>query len=266
VVRNGHRKYTQYWLCRACNRGFVANNALVRGKIETAQIAAAVELFFQGLNPESIADELGRRFGYMPDSSTIWRWLIRYAEIAKKESERTVPAVGSTWLLDETPLAIAGGTRNLWALDIIDHKAQFLLATHIVEHLTIADIEGVMLEASKRAGRVLPARVVSEDWREFSEGIERAYGDGVEFRLGGLSNPGYRALQGRWRAAAGERAAVLQGLKNIKTARRMASGWLSNYNLFRAREGSETPALVAGLSCRYRSWSELIHGQAPASR
>ncbi len=54
VVKNGTRRGTQYWLCKDCGRGFVANKALPKMKYPMDIIAKAVYDYYCGVSLNNI--------------------------------------------------------------------------------------------------------------------------------------------------------------------------------------------------------------------
>ena len=82
VVKNGTRKGTQYWLCRNCGRGFVANQALPKSKYPVEAVASALYLYFTGSSLNDIRKHTEQHHKVLPSDSTIYSWVRRYTEIA----------------------------------------------------------------------------------------------------------------------------------------------------------------------------------------
>jgi putative transposase len=276
VVKNGHRKSTQYWLCRACNRGFVANNALVRGKFSTDEVSDAVGMYFRGMSLNEIGDQLNQQYSYKPNESTIWRWILRHSEVAVKEADKCIPDVGDEWVADETVLnVVGGGTKwrgkggkgnKYWLLDVIDAKTRYLLATRLSTTRNISDIEKLMLDASKRAGGIIPKRITADGLRAYDDGIERAFGSDTKRILGNpFDTENSTNLIERWHGTLKDRTKVMRGLKSLATAKKILAGWLTYYNLFRAHESldDKTPAQTAGIKFQFKGWDDVVRSQLP---
>jgi ribosomal protein L37AE/L43A len=76
VVKNGLRKYTQYWICKNCGRGFVDNQALPRMKYPYDVMKEAVFDYCTGKSLNDICRYIGQEYNLFPSSSTVLGWFI----------------------------------------------------------------------------------------------------------------------------------------------------------------------------------------------
>ena len=115
IVKNGHRKGRQYWLCKRCGKGFVDNKAIPGMRYPTENIGSALWQFYTGASLNDIRGYIEQHTGNRPSDSTIFNWVKRFSEIAIDEAKKHTPKVGDTWIADETVVKIGG--KNWWLWD-----------------------------------------------------------------------------------------------------------------------------------------------------
>lgn len=263
IVRNGRRQGTQYWLCRNCGRGFVANKALPRMKYSVEDISSALYSYFAGSSLEQIRGLIEQQSNIRPSDSAIYSWVTKFSKMAVDEAKIYIPNVGSTWVADETVLRIEG--KNVWFWDIIDSKTRFLLASHISKTRTIKDAQRLMELASERAGKI-PRVVVTDKLSAYIDGIELTFGAETKhvqskpFDTASLNN-----LIERFHGTLKDRTKVLRGFKSIRTAEEILQGWLFYYNFLRPHEslGDRTPAEASGIKFPHKNWLDIVRNQSP---
>ncbi len=69
VVRNGSRKGRQYWLCKHCGHGFVANNNPPKGRYPADMQAKAVYDYYAGMSLNSICEGIKQQTGQTPSDT-----------------------------------------------------------------------------------------------------------------------------------------------------------------------------------------------------
>jgi ribosomal protein L37AE/L43A len=108
VVKNGHRKGVQYWLCKHCGHGFVDNKAIPRSRFPTDIVARAVYNYYAGMSLNAICEGIRQDTGEPVTDTSIYVWLAKYTRIALDEAEKYHPKVGKKWVMDETVVSLDG--------------------------------------------------------------------------------------------------------------------------------------------------------------
>ena len=263
IVKNGHRKGRQYWLCKRCGKGFVNNRAIPGMRYPTEVIGSALWQYYCGSSLNDIRGYIEQHTGGRPSDSTIFNWVKRFSEIAINEAEKRTPQVGDTWVADETVLSISGNKWWLW--DIIDEKTRFLLATHLSRTRTTKDAQELMRQASERAGKA-PAYITTDKLAAYLDGIELEFGADTKHRRGGPFCVEHNTnIVERFHGTLKDRLKVMRGLKSPETAHFLIKGWLVFYNYFRPHEGlgDKTPAEVAGAKLPFQNWLEVAKSEEP---
>jgi len=260
VVRNGTRRGTQYWLCKNCGRGFVDNKALPRSRYPIEAVASALYLYFTGSSLNDIRRHTEQHYKILPSDSTIYGWVRRYTEVARKATKDLKPKVGDTFVADETVIKIGG--KNYWLWDIIDLDTRYLLATYLSPNRGTREARKLMELASERAGKI-PKVIITDSLRSYLDGIELAFGADTK-HIQATPFSGTQVIE-RWHGTLKERTKVVWGLKKPDTARQFLEGFLFFYNFLRPHESlkDKTPAQVAGIKFPFRNWLDVIRSQSP---
>jgi len=263
IVRNGKREGTQYWLCKNCGRGFVANQALPRSKYPIEAVASALYLYFTGSSLNDISRHTEQHYKVQPSASTIYSWVRKYTQVAQEATKDLKPKVSDTWVADETVIKING--KNYWLWDIIDTKTRFLLATYLSPNRGTLQARKLMELASERTGKV-PKVVITDKLAAYLDGIELAFGADTK-HIQATPFSGTQLIE-RWHGTLKERTKVVWGLKKPETAKQFLEGFLFYYNFLRPHEGlnGRTPAKVSGLKIPYKDWLGVVNSQSPITQ
>ena len=72
VVRNGHRRGTQYWLCKTCGRGFVNNQAVPKGRFPVDTVARALYNYYAGMSLNAICEGIKQDTGEAVTDTSVY--------------------------------------------------------------------------------------------------------------------------------------------------------------------------------------------------
>jgi transposase-like protein len=264
VVRFGSTaKGVQRFLCRACERTFVDNNAPPYMRFPVEVIASALNQFYESTSLHKIQRTLRLDHGMQPDPSNIYRWIVKYTKIAVREFEAVPVNVGDTWIADETVLKLKVGG-NHWFWDIIDRDTRFLLASHLSKTRYTRDAETLMERALRRAGGIPPKAIITDKLRSYLGGIERVFGaDSQHIQSGPFAlEQSSRDIE-RFHGTLKDRTKVLRSLANSASAKIVLDGWIVHYNFFRPHQGlkGKTPAEAAtARGVPFSSWADVVVG------
>jgi putative transposase len=258
LIRYGHNKGIQRWLCKDCKRRFVHNDALPGMRTPIAEVAAALTMFYEGTSLNGIRRNLEQIYNDYPSDSTVYEWVVRFTKVAISKVKDYKAKVGNTWVADETVLKIGG--ENIWFWDCIDDKTRFLLASHMSLSRRTEDAKILVERAAKRADKV-PKVIITDKLRAYLDGIELAFGAETRHlpakKL--TTSPGTQLIE-RFHGTLKSRTKVMRGLKKRETARLIMDGWLIHYNFFRPHEAlnNKTPSERAGIRFPYSNWLDIV--------
>lgn len=261
AVKYGKRRRVQYYLCRDCGHTFAGNNALPGMRFPPEQIAASINMFYDGLSIDTIRRQLKRLYNVRPSDSTVYTWIVRFTEVAAKEVKISDVKVGDLWIVGETVLNINEG-KDAWLWDIMDDKTRFLLASHMPSSRTMQNARQLMSRAVKAAGH--RPKIINLDKRKaYLDGIEIVFGADVRHLQpeGFTVEPNMNMIE-RFHGTLEARTKIIRRMKNRETSKLIMEGWLVHYNFFRPQEAlnNKTPGELAKATFPYKSWQELVTG------
>lgn len=257
IKKYGTRKDVQEYICLKCRRKFIDKDAPYKKQTDIELIGTSISSYYDGLSFADVARHLAES-GHPVNESTVYRWVMFYAQKAIRSLESYRPRVSNTWIADET--VIKFNTRLHWLWDIIDHDTRFLLATYMTPNRGTKEAQILMELAAKRAGKS-PKRVVTDKLAGYLDGIELAFGadtqhvQGSPFKIDNDNN-----IIERFQGTIKDRTKVVRGFKTVPTARLILDGFLIHYNFFRPHLSlkGKTPAEVAGIKLPFKTWTEFV--------
>lgn len=264
VVRNGTRKGTQYWLCRNCGRGFVANQAPPRGHFPAGVVANALYNYYAGMSLNAICEGIKQGTGESVSDTSVYNWLVKYTNVALNEAERHKPEVGKKWVMDETVVKLNG--KKYWLITAIDEKTRYLLGTKLSARRTSKDIQALLVEATEKTGTI-PSVILTDGWAGYPDAIERAYGaDSKHISSKPFTDKELSTnLMERWNGTLKDRLKPMRGMDRNANMQLILDGFVFYYNYTRPHMalGGKTPAQVAKTGYPYDSWQDVVDSQMP---
>ena len=254
----------QEYYCLKCLRKFTYNDNPIGKRSSVEDIGTSVSSYYDGLSFEDIARHL-RESGHEVNESTVYRWVMDYAQKAIKLLDKYQPKVGNIWIADETVIHFQG--QNYWLWDIIDKKTRFLLASYLSENRGTAQAKKLMELASRRAGNV-PSAVITDKLRAYLDGIEIVFGGYTEhIQSGPFAKEDDTNEIERMQGTIKDRTKILRGFKTFETAIIILDGFLVHYNFFRPHMSlkelppkgvDKTPADIAGIKLPFKTWTDFV--------
>ena len=261
VVRFGRSRNDEqrYW-CKKCKRAFLDNDALPRMRVSVRQLGNILGEYYRGMSLKSIGRQFEQQHEVLPSRSSIYRWLLKFTNIAVNEAKTYKPNVGDVWVADETALNI-GGSHKVWFWDLIDTKTRFLLASHISTSRTTKDAKILAEKAFERAG-IPPRFIITDKLQAYLDAFEQVWGaDTVHLQSRGLSAPHLNTnLIERFHGTIKQRTKIMRDLQVKYSAEILLRGFMVHYNFFMEHSALDdrTPAEVAGIQGDIRNWGDLI--------
>lgn len=266
TVKNGHRKGTQYWLCKNCGRGFVDNKAIPKSRFPVDIVGRALYNYYAGMSLNAVAE------GVRQDSdnrisvtdTSIYNWLGKYTAIALNEAANYKPQVSKKWVMDETVVTLDG--KKWWLITALDWDTRYLLGTKLSINRNNKDIREVLESATAKTG-VIPDEVLTDGWGGYREAMEQAYGADSKhivttpFTEADLSTN----LMERWNGTLKDRLKPMRGMDRNSNMQLILDGFVFFYNYLRPHMalGGKTPAQVAKIDYPYGSWGDVVRSEMP---
>jgi len=259
VVKFGNYKGVQRYWCKSCNRKFKDDNSTFHMKVPADYVSQAIAEFYTGSSVNDIRETLYQEHGYKPSKSIVWKWIIKYTDLAVDNFKDYHPQVGNIWAGDETMVDL-DGQRKVWIYNVIDERTRYLLASRIALSRTTHNARMVMTEAQKRAGKT-PSKILTDANRSYDDGIEMAFGADTEhIKTKPFTSGDNTQRIERYHGTFKDRVKVMRAFKDVETLMQFNDGWLVYYNFFKPHQAldNKTPAEEAGVKYDVKNWADLV--------
>ena len=118
IIKFGKYKDVQRYYCKECKRKFKADNSTFHMKVPADYVSQALAEFYTGSSVNDIRETLYQEHSYKPSKSIVWKWIIKYTDLAVDNFKDYHPQVGSVWTSDETMVDL-DGQRKVWIYNVI---------------------------------------------------------------------------------------------------------------------------------------------------
>lgn len=264
VVKNGHRKGTQYWLCRTCGHGFVNNRAVPKSRYPTEIVARALYNYYAGMSLNAICEGIKQDTTEPVTDTSVYKWLAKYTAIALNEADRHRPKVGKKWVMDETVVILDG--KKWWLITALDSETRFLLGMKLSTNRNRQDIQEVLERATAKTS-IIPSEILTDGWVGYPDAIERAYGaDAKHIRSKPFADKELSTnLMERWNGTLKDRLKPMRGMDRNSNFQLILDGFVFFYNYLRPHMGlgGKTPSQVADTGYPYANWGDVVESEMP---
>ena len=252
TIKYGRARGKQCYRCKECGHKFVANDNFVRMNTASRVIAAALDLYFEGLSVWKVRKQVAKVFGVGISHMTVWRWVMKYSALVAELSKILEPRLSGIWHVDETMVNVGGSLKWFW--DVIDERTRFIVATHLSGDRSVDQVK-VLFRRSLEAAKARPLKVMTDGLRSYEEGFRKVfYSRRKENRVEYVRSPGIRGrshnnLIERFHGTIKDRTKPMRGFKADYSCKAILDGFVAHYNFVRGHLGLDcrTPAEAAGL-------------------
>jgi len=268
IVKYGQYQGLQRYFCKDCERKFADNDALPHMKTPSFQVASVLDMFYERKSICAIRGYIEQQYGNYPSISSIYRWIVRFTEMAIEETEAYRPKVGDVWIAAETSLKING--EKWWIWDIIDSETRFLLASHMSRLRTMQNAQALVAQATEKAGK-FPRIVITNTLQAYLNNVELVPKNDIKSSqyMRFIIKPS-KDMTEEVNKPLKRRIKVIQKTKKEKRSRLALNGCSVHYNFFKPHKdlNYRTPAEKAGVGLSFDGWLSIVkedsfprHGQ-----
>src|SRR3990172_815511 len=264
TIKYGRARGKQCYRCKECGHKFVANDNFGRMNTASRVIAAALDLYFEGLSVWKVRKQVAKIFGVRISHMTVWRGVMKYSSLVAELSKTLEPSLSGIWQVDETTVNVGGNLKWFW--DVIDERTRFIVATHLSGDRSVDQVK-VLFRRSLEAAKARPLKVMTDGLRSYEEGFRKVfYSRRKENRVEYVRSPGIRGrshnnLIERFHGTIKDRTKPMRGFKADYSCKAILDGFVAHYNFVRGHLGLDcrTPAEAAGLDLPVDGgWADLV--------
>jgi len=262
VVKNGHVHGKQFYLCKDCGHKFVEPKAFPKMRTESRIVSTAIDLYYEGLSVRKVQTQIEKIFGVHVSQVTIWKWIMKYANLVSEFVETLKPKLVGIYKVDETAIKCKGLQKWFW--EIIDEDTKFLVASHLSGVRTVKDVVN-LFEKSMKVAKKKPFVVYVDGLPAYPKGFNKVFWTMKKATRPELVRKiGLRAVNSnnsveRLHGTLKDRIKPMRGLKDEETVRSLLEGWVVHYNYVRKHQSlkGRTPAQACGIELK-NDWHTLI--------
>jgi transposase-like protein len=262
VVKNGRVNGKQFYLCKNCSHKFVEPEVYPKMRTKSRVIATAIDLYFEGLSVRKVKVQIDKFFGVKVSQVSIWKWMMKYSELASEFVEKLTPHLLGVYHVDETAIKCKGVQKWFW--EIIDEQTKFLVASHLSGLRTTEDAVA-LFERSVRVAKRKPISIYCDGLPAYKDGFNKVFytlrkdtRPELVQRVGIRNVHNQNAVE-RLHGTLKDRLRSTRGLKGEETVRTLLDGWTVHYNYVRKHQTlkGKTPANASGINIE-NSWNSII--------
>ena len=277
IKKNGvrgtkNRGKVQRYKCLNCKHRFSSDNGFWKMKNHEDKITGCINLYYSGMSLRKIQSHLQMFAPKNSHYSTIYRWLVKYANMVSTITDRLQANNGQELMSDEMEYKRLG--EQNWFVDVLDTKTRFIVASDYMKSRTIDNLTKVLKQGRKIA--VNDVKVITTDCLNAypqvlrkSFGLQSPYNASSRTKSKIIHNRvkadkrGFNHKIERLHGTIRDRTKIMRGFHgSIESAKAIMKGMEIYYNYVRKHQGidNQTPSEVAipQLDLGVNKWLGLI--------
>ena len=140
----------QRYYCKTCDRKFVPIGAFYRMRNTPEKISQSIDLFYRGVSTRKVQEHLAIFHPHNASNVSIYNWVVKYAKMISKYTNRLKVNVGAEVQIDEMEChrrkshKTRRGIDKNWFIDSIDPETRFLISSEFSKKRGRRDIKAVI--------------------------------------------------------------------------------------------------------------------------
>jgi len=262
-----NRGKIQRYFCRDCKKSFVQDDGFYRMRNAPQKITLCLDLFYRGISTRKVQEHLKAFHPHNADHRTILRWIVKYAKMISKFTDKIKIDSGSEIQIDEMKYKTKG--KESWFIDAIDTETRYMVGSIYSRHRGQKEIKSVLKTAKEKTGEQVKI-VTSDGFTAYPKVVKKIFG--YNNKLGKynvehnivtqLRNEGFNHKIERLHNNIRARTKTFRGFKNVNSAHAIMLGYQIFYNFIREHQAIgkcpyelAVPELKLGLN----KWLDLIN-------
>ncbi len=146
----------QMLYCKKCGKRCIERTPFYRMRNEPQKITCAIDLFYRGVSTRKVQEHLSAFYPHNSSHKSIYKWIVKYAKIIGKFTDKLKVNIGSEIQIDEMEYHRRkqrnrkGVDRN-WFIDSIDTKTRFMIASEYVKARENKEIKYILNKLKKKS-------------------------------------------------------------------------------------------------------------------
>ncbi len=266
--RTANRQKIQRYECKECRFAFVQDQGFWKMKNHEHKVTACMDMYYSGMSLRKIQAHLQMFYPKNSHYSSIYRWIVKYAEMISKVTDKLPINSGVELMSDEMEYKRLG--RQNWFVDTLDTTTRFMVSSGFIQSRTNEDLIRILREArNKTNGNI---KVITTDaLLGYPAVLRKAFSVNNKFRnnervihnIVKADERGFNHKIERLHNTIRDRTKIMRGFHgSLESAKAIMKGMEIYYNYIRKHQGIDnmTPQQTAipQLDLENNKWLGLI--------
>jgi len=257
----------QRYKCKDCSHRFSIDDGFWKMKNHEDKITACMNMYYAGMSLRKIQEHLQMFAPKNSHYSTIYRWIVKYANMISILTDNLQVQSGIELMSDEMEYHRLG--EQNWFVDVMDTETRFMVASDYMKSRTIENLTRV-LKKSKFVTNGNVKIITTDGLQGYPRVLRKAFGlNRIESKSKIIHNVviaderGFNHKIERLHNTIRDRTKIMRGFHgSLESAKSIMKGMEIYYNFVRKHQGidGQTPSEIAipELSLNTNKWLSLI--------
>jgi transposase-like protein len=268
VRETKNRSKVQRYKCKDCSHRFSIDDGFWKMKNHENKITSCMNMYYAGMSLRKIQEHLQMFAPKNSHYSTIYRWIVKYANMIGTLTDNIQIKSGKELMSDEMEYHRLG--EQNWFVDVMDTETRFVVASDYMKSRTIENLTKVLKKGKLATGEQI--RVVTTDGLQgYERVLKKSFGlkthwnhkSPIIHNVVIASERGFNHKIERLHNTIRDRTKIMRGFHgSLESARAIMKGMEIYYNFVRKHQGidGKTPSeeAIPELCLSTNKWLSLI--------
>ncbi len=263
-----NRSKVQRYKCKDCSHRFSIDNGFWKMKNHEDKITSCMNMYYAGMSLRKIQEHLQMFAPKNSHYSTIYRWIVKYANMISTLTDNIQIKSGKELMSDEMEYHRLG--EQNWFVDVMDTETRFVVASDYMKSRTIDNLTKVLKKGKLATGEQIKI-VTTDGLQGYERVLKKSFGlkthwnhkSPIIHNVVIASERGFNHKIERLHNTIRDRTKIMRGFHgSLESARVIMKGMEIYYNFVRKHQGidGKTPSeeAIPGLYLSTNKWLSLI--------
>lgn len=268
VRETKNRGNVQRYKCKDCSHRFSIDDGFWKMKNHEDKVTACMNMYYAGMSLRKIQEHLQMFVPKNSHYSTIYRWIVKYANMISTLTDNLQIQSGQELMSDEMEYHRLG--EQNWFVDVMDTTTRYVVASDYMKSRTIENLTRVLKKGKLATGEQIKV-VTTDGLKGYPRVLRKAFGVNNKFKINPkvqhniviASERGFNHKIERLHNSIRDRTKIMRGFHgSLESARAIMKGYEIYYNFIRKHQGidNKTPSEEAmpELTLSKNKWLSLI--------
>jgi len=263
-----NRGNVQRYKCKDCSYRFSIDDGFWKMKNHENKITSCMNMYYAGMSLRKIQEHMQMFAPKNSHYSTIYRWIVKYANMISTLTNNLQIQSGQELMSDEMEYHRLG--EQNWFVDVMDTKTRFVVASDYIKSRTIENLTRVLKHGKFATGEQVKI-VTTDGLQGYERVLKKSFGlkthwnhkSPIIHNVVIASERGFNHKIERLHNTIRDRTKIMRGFHgSLESARAIMKGMEIYYNFVRKHQGidNKTPQeeAIPELALSTNKWLSLI--------